>query len=130
MTDDLFRIVNRCRLDSYMVLTHLNDGCCAPLRPPAEMIGTCMQLAFSTALKQASPSLIATHPGVIRLHGPGAPYEGNYSNRTLSGWAGAFSVWSRQGHTIHCYFDNDQAGYAVSNAQQLQTMLNTGPDSG
>jgi uncharacterized protein YecE (DUF72 family) len=28
----------------------------------------------------------------------------------------------RQGKEVYCYFDNDEAGYAVQNAQELQAM--------
>jgi uncharacterized protein YecE (DUF72 family) len=59
----------------------------------------------------------------VRLHGPDGPYRGHYDDRTLSGWAGAFSTWSRQGRRIFCYFDNDQSGYAPDNALRLRQML-------
>jgi uncharacterized protein YecE (DUF72 family) len=59
----------------------------------------------------------------IRLHGPGAGYQGSYSTQTLAGWAGALSSWSRHGHRVYCYFDNDEAGYAAQNALRLQAML-------
>ena len=59
----------------------------------------------------------------VRLHGPGEAYQGCYSTQELSGWAGAFSSWSGQVKEIFCYFDNDQAGYAVRNATELREML-------
>jgi len=61
----------------------------------------------------------------IRLHGPDGAYQGSYDTSTLSGWAGALSAWSSQGRDVHCYFDNDQAGYAARNALQLQSMLSS-----
>ena len=70
-----------------------------------------------------SPKTITTEFIYIRLHGPDAPYEGTYSQSTLSGWAGAFSSWSNQGKEIFCYFDNDQAGYAPGNALSLSRMV-------
>jgi uncharacterized protein YecE (DUF72 family) len=60
----------------------------------------------------------------VRLHGPAGPYQGNYDTPTLAGWADAFSTWAAQGRSIYCYFDNDEAGYAVQNAEALQAMLN------
>lgn len=48
---------------------------------------------------------------------------GSYDTQTLSGWAGAFSAWARQGKEVYCYFDNDQHGYAVQNALALQSMV-------
>ena len=70
-----------------------------------------------------TPKTITTEFIYIRLHGPDAPYEGNYSQSILSGWAGAFSSWSNQGKEIFCYFDNDQAGYAPQNALSLYRMV-------
>jgi uncharacterized protein YecE (DUF72 family) len=59
----------------------------------------------------------------IRLHGPGDKYQGSYSNRELSGWAGAISSWRGKNKDIYIYFDNDDSGYAVKNALELQEML-------
>jgi uncharacterized protein YecE (DUF72 family) len=42
-----------------------------------------------------------------------------------SGWAGAFSAWLNRGTEVFCYFDNDEAGYAVQNALRLQGMMRT-----
>ena len=58
----------------------------------------------------------------VRLHGP-QTYSGRYDKQTLSGWAGAFSSWKRQGKDIFCYFNNDAQGHAVSNALELKQML-------
>ena len=33
------------------------------------------------------------------------------------------TAWSAQGHSIYCYFDNDEAAYAARNALRLQAML-------
>jgi uncharacterized protein YecE (DUF72 family) len=70
-----------------------------------------------------SPKTITADFIYVRLHGPDGAYQGRYSTQELSGWAGAFSSWSSQGKEIFCYFDNDQAGYAVQNAAELQAML-------
>ena len=70
-----------------------------------------------------SPREVTSDLVYVRLHGPGDAYQGRYDKRSLAGWAGAFSSWSRQGRRIHCYFDNDQAGYAAQNARELQVML-------
>lgn len=70
-----------------------------------------------------SPKKIISDFVYIRLHGPDGRYQGDYDTTTLSGWAGAVSAWSAQGHDIYCYFDNDQAGYAARNALSLQSML-------
>ncbi len=72
---------------------------------------------------RVSPKEITANFVYARLHGPEAPYQGDYDSQTLQGWAGAFSSWADQGKEIFCYFDNDQAGYAVKNALELQAML-------
>lgn len=73
--------------------------------------------------RRISPKKITADFIYVRLHGPEGAYQGSYSTQELSGWAGAFSTWSSQGKEIYCYFDNDQAGYAVQNALELKDML-------
>ena len=70
-----------------------------------------------------SPKELTAELVYVRLHGPGGAYEGEYGPQALSGWAGAFSTWSRQGRDIFCFFDNDQAGYAARDALRLQEMV-------
>lgn len=70
-----------------------------------------------------SPKKVTADFVYIRLHGPGAAYQGSYDISTLSGWAGAISTWHSQGREIFCYFDNDQDGFAPKNAQKLAGML-------
>jgi uncharacterized protein YecE (DUF72 family) len=76
-----------------------------------------------------SPREITSDFVYVRLHGPDGAYQGSYDSGTLSGWAGTFSAWSAQGRDVHCYFDNDEAAYAVRNALELQAMLH-GPGGG
>ncbi|MEW5756083.1 MAG: DUF72 domain-containing protein [Pseudomonadota bacterium] len=45
------------------------------------------------------------------------------NRHTLNGWAQACAEWAAEGRAIYCYFDNDQAGYAVQNALQLRGLL-------
>jgi uncharacterized protein YecE (DUF72 family) len=59
----------------------------------------------------------------VRLHGPDGAYQGSYSDSALSAWADAFLDWQQQGHSVYCYFDNDQRGYAAVNARRLQQLL-------
>ncbi|HEQ98914.1 MAG TPA: DUF72 domain-containing protein [candidate division Zixibacteria bacterium] len=73
--------------------------------------------------KKISPREITADFVYVRLHGPGAKYEGKYDKETLAGWRGAFEAWSDSGKEIYMYFDNDQDGYAAQNARELQEML-------
>jgi len=71
-----------------------------------------------------SPKKVTAEFVYIRLHGPSdEAYQGEYDGRALAGWAGALAAWQRQGKTVFCYFDNDQAGYAAKNAMQLRKMV-------
>ncbi len=70
-----------------------------------------------------SPKEVTADFVYVRLHGPYGAYQGKYETETLAGWAGAFSTWRNQGRDIYCYFDNDEAGYAVENAMELQAMV-------
>jgi uncharacterized protein YecE (DUF72 family) len=70
-----------------------------------------------------SPKEITTNFVYIRLHGPLGPYQGSYSQQTLSGWAKAIRAWQKQGLSTYCYFDNDEAGYAATNADTLNAIL-------
>lgn len=70
-----------------------------------------------------SPEEITADFVYVRLHGPGAPYQGVYDDGALAGWAEKFRAWASRGMSVYCYFDNDQAGFAVRNALQLQGML-------
>lgn len=70
-----------------------------------------------------APKEITTDLVYIRLHGPNGPYQGNYHQHALSGWAGAICAWIRQGLSVYCYFDNDESGHAPKNALALQSML-------
>jgi uncharacterized protein YecE (DUF72 family) len=70
-----------------------------------------------------SPKEVTSPFVYLRLHGPGKKkYEGKYSKRELAGWAAAFSAWARQGKTVYCYFDNDEAGHAALDAGRLRDM--------
>lgn len=73
-----------------------------------------------------TPPLVTSSLIYIRLHGPGGAYAGSYGDRALSFWAKRISGWSEQGHVIHCYFDNDDCGFAFHNARTLCRMLETG----
>jgi uncharacterized protein YecE (DUF72 family) len=70
-----------------------------------------------------APTKITADFIYIRLHGPRAPYRGHYTKQALSKWAERITKWSEDGRAVYCYFDNDEAGYAVQNAKELTRML-------
>jgi uncharacterized protein YecE (DUF72 family) len=59
----------------------------------------------------------------VRLHGPGAKYQGSYSGPALKAWAARIRDWSADGKDVWCFFDNDQNGYAAKDALRLKKML-------
>lgn len=73
-----------------------------------------------------TPPLVTAKLIYIRLHGPDGAYAGSYGRRTLKSWAKRIGDWSAQGHVVHCYFDNDDRGFAFHNAETLRRLLETG----
>ena len=59
----------------------------------------------------------------VRLHGPGAAYQGSYSDATLLEWAARIREWQKTLAAIYVYFDNDQAAFAARNALTLKHMV-------
>jgi uncharacterized protein YecE (DUF72 family) len=59
----------------------------------------------------------------VRLHGPGAAYQGAYSPGALGRWAKQIGEWQKALKAVYVYFDNDQAAHAVENALALKGML-------
>lgn len=73
--------------------------------------------------RKLSPLQVTTDFVYIRLHGPLGPYQGRYDDRTLKRWAAAIKQWREQGREVYCYFDNDEAAYAVRDASRLHDIL-------
>src|SRR5438552_282381 len=59
----------------------------------------------------------------IRFHGATGKYQGNYGEPFLRNWAERIKGWATHLSHIYAYFNNDQHGYAVNNAQTLQHLL-------
>ncbi|MGE5568024.1 MAG: DUF72 domain-containing protein [Rhodospirillales bacterium] len=70
-----------------------------------------------------SPKTITSDFVYVRLHGPDGPYQGDYADSVLAGWARDFRAWNKTGKDVYCYFDNDQEGYAVKNALRLKELV-------
>lgn len=49
-----------------------------------------------------------------------------YGVKRLVGWAKVFSAWRKEGLDVYCYFDNDEAGYAIQDALSPQEMMTEG----
>lgn len=68
-----------------------------------------------------SPRVVTADFAYVRLHGPGAPYCGEYAAAGLEPWA----QWLRSLalRRAYVYFDNDEAAGAVRDALVLRDML-------
>lgn len=90
----------------YRILRRHNAACCI----------------FEIAGFQSSRAITADFT-YVRLHGPGAAYQGAYSAATLRRWAVQILEWRKTLRAVYVYFDNDQAAYAVKNAVTLQRLV-------
>jgi uncharacterized protein YecE (DUF72 family) len=66
----------------------------------------------------------------LRFHGSTRKYGGTYSTEELRPWAELMERWLADGHVCWAFFNNDLDGYAVENARQLRTMLDSQSHAG
>ncbi|MFQ5585599.1 MAG: DUF72 domain-containing protein [Thermodesulfobacteriota bacterium] len=71
---------------------------------------------FETPLEATAPFVY------IRFHGAGSLYSGRYSQEWLAGWADRIGGFTGDGLDVHVYFNNDDHGHAVINAQELREL--------
>ena len=72
---------------------------------------------------RCSPLKITADFIYLRLHGPNRAYRGSYSDDVLAAWARRLLAWRDGGRDAYCFFDNDEKGSAVANAQRLATLI-------
>ncbi|MFP4126002.1 MAG: DUF72 domain-containing protein [Alphaproteobacteria bacterium] len=77
---------------------------------------------FELAGREA-PLAVTADVVYLRLHGPGAAYQGTYDEARLGAWADRLVAWRAQGREVWCFFDNDEAGYAAHNAARLKALV-------
>lgn len=77
-----------------------------------------------------SPVEVTADFTYIRLHGPGAAYQGSYSTEALEGWAARIEEWSRRLKAVYVYFDNDIGGHAVRDALALKQIVGAAVPAG
>ena len=70
-----------------------------------------------------TPQLVTADFVYIRLHGPGAAYQGSYDGAVLERWRERIEHWRGEGRDVFIYFDNDEKAYAAEDARRLQDML-------
>jgi len=72
--------------------------------------------------ERETPFHVTTDFAYIRLHGPGAKYQGRYSEKLLQPWIERITNWMNDGKEVYCYFNNDFAGHAPRDARRLLEM--------
>lgn len=73
---------------------------------------------------QETPEWLTGPAVYVRFHGPTArAYAGRYPKAQLRSWAARIDRYRQAGHDVYVYFNNDDAGYAVTNARELREML-------
>jgi uncharacterized protein YecE (DUF72 family) len=70
-----------------------------------------------------SPVELTADMTYIRLHGPGGKYQGTYGDEDLRTWARRIREWAPDLKTVYAYFDNDDSGYAASDALRLRDLV-------
>ncbi len=73
-----------------------------------------------------SPIQVTANFAYVRLHGPDGSYQGKYSRAALRYWANLIAAWRRKLSAIYLYFDNDQQGFAATNAAELKDLARRG----
>jgi len=76
-----------------------------------------------------SPTEVTADFAYVRLHGPGGKYQGSYSAAALRGWARRIERWRQSLRHVYVYLDNDQAGYAATNALTLKRMVESSAET-
>jgi uncharacterized protein YecE (DUF72 family) len=64
----------------------------------------------------------------LRFHGPKNLYSSTYDDDTLQAYAQKFCDWSKAGHTVWAFFNNDIHGYAFQNAAKLRQLTGQLPE--
>ncbi len=72
---------------------------------------------------QQSPREITADFTYVRFHGTTGRYGGDYPSDLLEKWADQLFTWGQRLRHVYVYFNNDQGGYAITNAQTLQSLL-------
>lgn len=72
-----------------------------------------------------SPKEITADFIYIRLHGPGGLGSKKYDDTKLNEFCADIIVFNKQNKDVFCYFNNDEAGYAIQNAFELSEKLNS-----
>jgi uncharacterized protein YecE (DUF72 family) len=72
----------------------------------------------------SSPDWVTGPLVYVRFHGPTeVAYAGSYPKAVLRRWARRIDEYLRSGLDVYVYFNNDHNGYAITNAQELRSLM-------
>lgn len=81
-------------------------------------------LVISHSSRYPVPKVIATGRFVyFRFHGPSELFASSYSDAELRAWGTQMKALLKKGFNVYAYFNNDVAGYAISNARTLTRLV-------
>jgi uncharacterized protein YecE (DUF72 family) len=94
--------------------------------PPVREILERFALTFcvSHMVGLSCPTWVTSDVVYLRFHGSEAVYGGRYGREGLKPWVDRIRGWRAEGRAVYAYFNNDAFGYAVEDAQTLQSLLN------
>jgi uncharacterized protein YecE (DUF72 family) len=70
-----------------------------------------------------SPVVATADFAYVRFHGSAGLYSSSYSDKELAEWAKKIAELGEKLKAVYVYFNNDVAGYALSNARTLTRFL-------
>jgi uncharacterized protein YecE (DUF72 family) len=73
--------------------------------------------------KLVTPKEVTSDFVYMRFHGPDIPFKDHFDEEVLLPWADSIAEWARKGKEIFCYFNNDQYGFALKDAEILKKLL-------
>ena len=127
---------NSGRLDDFLSAAPTNRRWAVELRDPSWLHDDVSNVLSKHGAALCIHDLLAGHPWelttdwtYVRFHGPNAadhPYQGRYGADGLFWMAARLSTWLDEGCDVYAYFNNDDSGFAVGDAQWLTHRLATG----
>jgi uncharacterized protein YecE (DUF72 family) len=121
------------RLDEFLAAAPASCRWAVELRNPSWLHDDVYQVLARHGAALCIHDLLDGHPWeltsdwtYVRFHGPNAtshPYQGRYGGDGLFWMADRLSKWLDEGHDVYAYFNNDDSGYAVRDAQSLAGRL-------
>jgi uncharacterized protein YecE (DUF72 family) len=72
----------------------------------------------------ASPRWVTGPAVYLRFHGPTErKYAGRYGPELLRPWAERIGEWQQDGRAVYVYFNNDDRGFALADANEMRELL-------